>query len=169
MRLPSAEVRLCGYADEVVVGFGVLGIYEMRVVGGDEFYVVFTGEADDLGLDGFLALVCVEIRSGWQHVPLQFEIVVIAHEVLPPFDSLVGAFDVAGGEQTRNLAAQTGRRDDKTFVVCGNRSLVGTRMEVEALGPCLRYDFDEIAVAGLVLGEILRDACPCRICRCGRF
>ena len=84
---------------------------------------------------------------------LELDVIIVAHEVFPPFDALLGLFHLAAGQQARHLAAQTCRADYKPLVVGRNLVVVGAGVEIEAFGPGFRHKFDEVAVAGLVFGE----------------
>ena len=120
------------------MGLGVRLVGEVDVVGADELHVVLAGEANQLGLDAHLQLVGLVV--GARHgglMALKFNVIVVAHQLLPPAHAAVGALDVAGHEQLRQLAAQTGRADDETLVVGRYLLLVRARVHVKAFGPGL--------------------------------
>ena len=126
----------------------------MDVVGADELDVVFAGQGDELRLDGLLYLVALVVGAhGGGLVALQLDVVVVAHQLLPPAHAAVGLVVVAGGQQLGYFAAETGRGDDQALLVGGDGLPVGTGVHVEALGPGLRHQLDKVFVARLVLGQ----------------
>ena len=84
---------------------------------------------------------------------LQLDVVVVAECVLEPFDLSLGLFDFSGLYQSRYFAAKTGRAHDEPLAVVVESFLVGSRMRVEAFGPCLRHYLDEVVIARFVFRE----------------
>ncbi len=136
------------------MGFGIVFIDKMDVVGGDDFHIILTSQGYEFRLD--LALFFIRIMGGIDHcglMSLQFDVIIIAHQVFPPCHGSISFFVSSLHKQLRNLAAQAGRGYNQTFVMFLDFVLVRTRVHIEAFGPCLRYQLYEIVVAGGVLGQ----------------
>ena len=114
------EVCLGRDTNQVVVSLGILFVDKVRVVGGYEFDIILAGKSYNLRLDLLLLFVglVIGIRDS-RLMALQFEIVVVTHEVFPPLDRLVGAVDVAAHQQARNFTAKTSRGDYQALVSRG--------------------------------------------------
>ena len=144
-----AEIVVGSQADKAVVCLGIGFIDEVGVVGGHEFYIVFFCECYYMWLDFHLAFVYVATCAhGRGLVPLEFEVIVIAECFFPPGHTFVGGFVVACLQQSGYFATKTCRTYDKSLAVSCKRSFIGAWMVVEAFGPCLRHEFDEILIAG---------------------
>ncbi len=136
------------------MSLGILFIDKVDIVGGDDFYVIFSGDAYKLGIDSFLYFVGVGVASRFVGlVTLQLDVVVVAECVLEPFDLSLGLFDFSGLYQSRYFAAKTGRAHNESLAVVVEGFLVGSRMRVEAFGPCLRHYLDEVVIACFVFRE----------------
>ena len=65
------------------------------------------GEVEEEGFDAFLLLVGLVVGAGdGGFVALDFDVVVVAHELFPPDDAFFGFFDVAGEEELWDFAAE---------------------------------------------------------------
>lgn len=119
---------------------GILGIDKVRIVSGYHFYVILTRKPHQFRVDPLLLLVGLTVAA--RHiglVTLQLYIIVVTESLLPPSDTRVSLIKAARQYQPRNLAAQTSRADYQPLSMGSQSLLVGTRMAVESLCPCLRH------------------------------
>ena len=133
---------------------GVVLVDEMHVVSADEAYAVLFRElyqvAVYLQLHG-IGLVVGALDSSLMQ--LQFEIVIVAEELLVPQDRFLGRLHVSRSDHARDLATQTCRTADQPFVVSLYLGAVGAGTHVETLGPRLRDDLYQIVVSLGILGQ----------------
>ncbi len=135
------------------MGLGILGVDEVGVVGGYDLDSMLACKLDEHGVNFFLLYVCLTVRTGTVgFVALQLDVVVIAEGLLEPYDLLLGLGGVAFGYEAGDFSAETGGAYDQPLAVGGKGFLVGSRVVIEAVGMCLRDDFDEVLVAFQVLG-----------------
>ena len=148
------EVLACRETDQAVVGLGIVLVDEVHVIRADHPHVVFRGQFPKVLVDMQLHGVGLVVGPfDGSLVQLEFEVVVVAEEVLVPADRLLGLFEVVGGDGAGHLPGQAGRAADQPLVVLLNLGAVRTRTHVEALGPGLRDDLDQVVVALEVLGQ----------------
>ena len=152
--LGIVEILARREADQPVVRLGVVLVHEVHVVGADHSDVVLRRQLAQVlvhvQLHG-VGLVVGPLDGGL--VELQFEVIVVAEDLLVPSDRLLGLFEVVGRDGARHLARQTGRTADQPFVVFLDLRAVGSRTHVETFGPRLRDDLDEVVVSLEVLGQ----------------
>ena len=119
---------------------------------------------DKDGIDTLLHLECLAI--GFQCrvrylVTLQLEVVVVAPDVVEPFDGLLCSCYVAVLYLPWHFATDAGGADDKAFVEQLKVFMVGAGSHVEAVDPGARDELDEIVIAFQVLGQ--HDKVPARL------
>lgn len=152
--LRVVEVLARREADQPVVGLGVVLVHEVYVVGADHAHTVFGRQLAQvlvhLELHG-VGLVVGPLDG--RLVQLELEVIVVAEDPLVPADRLFGPLHVVGRDGAGHLAGQAGRTADQPLVVFLNLGAVGTRAHVEALGPRLRDDLDQVVVSLEVLGQ----------------
>ncbi len=68
---------------------------------------------------------------------LDFDIVIVPECVFKPFYLFFGLFDISCLYQARYFTSKACRAYDKPLVMLGKSFLVGTRVGIEAFGPCL--------------------------------
>ncbi len=148
-------------ADQVVMGIAVLLVHEVYVVGADELDAVLLRHLDEELVVRFLLLVALWIVERiLRDVALEFQIVVVAEQVLMPQDSHLGSCNVARLELLGHLATDARRTADQVLVVFFKHVVVDTRTHVVAIDPADRHRLDKVLVAGLVLGQ--QDKVPTR-------
>ena len=109
-------------ADESVVCFGILFVDEVAVVGSDDLHIIFTREFNQNRVNLFLPLIHLHICAGFLRLmPLQFDVVVLAEQVLEPFHRLFRLAEIAiiGNSVQyllRQFATEAGGTADDTFV-----------------------------------------------------
>lgn len=112
--LGVVEVLARRETDQPVVRLGIVFVHEVHVVGADHSDVVLRGQLAQVlvhvQLHG-IGLVVGPLDGGL--VELQFEVIVVAEDLLMPSDRLLGLFEVVGRDGARNLARQTGRTADQ--------------------------------------------------------
>ena len=148
------EVLARREADQAVVRLGVVFVHEVHVVGADRAYPVSGGQFAQVSVH--LELHGVGLVVGpldGRLVELELQIVVVAEDPLVPEDRLLGLLHVVGRDRARHFARQTGRAADQSLVVLLDLHAVRTWAHVEALGPRLRDDLDEVVVTLQVLGQ----------------
>ena len=141
-------------AEEQVVGFGVVLVEEVGVVGADELYAMLACQLDEDGVDPFLHFVGLAVGHlcGVCHlVALQLQVVVVAPDVVEPLDGLLCSCQVAVLNLLGHFAADAGGADDESFVELCQVLVVGARTHVEAIDPGARDKLDEVVVALQVL------------------
>lgn len=104
-------------ADESVVSRALVLAREVAVVGRDDFDSKFGTEFEDVGNDKLLLLEnsVVGIRYVCL-VALDFEVVVITHEVFPPLDGIFGFLDFSSKDFLWHFACETSGGDDEPIV-----------------------------------------------------
>ena len=125
------------HADEAFVSLGVVLVDEVHIVGGHKLDAEFLRHTYQLLVH--LLLQGVGVVVGALHggfMALQLQIVVVAEYLLKPHHGLLGAFDVAGGDEFGNFAAQAGRTANQPFGVSLYVVVVGAGAEIETVGPC---------------------------------
>ena len=133
------------HAQQGVVGLVVLAVGVVRVVGGEQRGADATGELDQLRIGPSLLGHPVVLQLDEQ--------VVAAEDVLQPGGLLGGAGDVAAQQRLEDVTAETPGRGDDALGVVGEQLPVEARLVVVALEERPRSQLDEVAVAGVRLGE----------------
>ena len=150
------QILTRGEAQQMVVGFSILLIHEMGIVGADQFDAIFLGQFDEhlvgLLLQGEGLTVGTDGRI-CHLMALEFQIIIIAPKALVPLDGLAGTLDVALQDLCWYLSCDTGRTDDQVFVVFFQFLAVCTRTVIEAIHPGITYQFDQVLVTVIVFGE----------------
>ena len=138
------------------MSFCVVLIDEVYIVGTHKVYVELASHAYQLHITALLQFVGLAVGTlhGVLHfVALQFEVVVVAKQVLEPQYSLFGLVDSTGKNLFRHLAADTCRTADEAFVEALDVGMVGARTRIESVDPCTAHYLDEVVVALLVFGK----------------
>ena len=84
-------------ANQALVGFGIIFVDKMHVVGAYELDVEFTGYAYQFLVYPLLQRECLMV--GARHcgfVPLQFEIIIVAEGIFPPFHPFFSLINLSG-------------------------------------------------------------------------
>ena len=140
----------------MVVGFGILLIHEMGIVGTHQFDTIFLCQFDKY-LVGLLlqgeGLAVGSLKGIGHLMTLQFQIVVITPEALVPFYRLTGTGDITLQDLRRYLTGNTGRADYQVLMVFLEFQTVCTRTVVEAFDPGVADKFDEVLIAIGILGQ----------------
>ena len=140
----------------MVVGFGILLIHEVGIVGTHQFDAILMGQLNQHLVGFFLHGECLAVGTdgGVFHlVTLQLQIVVVAKHPLVPLNGLAGSGNVAIQNLLGHLAGNTCRTDDESFVVFLQVLAVRTWTHVEAVYPRTTHQLDEVLVALIVLGQ----------------
>ena len=150
------EVLSGGKAEQVVVGFGVVLIDKVAVVGADQLDAVFLSQLHQ-HLVGLLlqreGLAVGALMRVAHLVALKLQIVVVAEQILIPFNGFPCSCDVVLQNLRRHFACYTCRADDKVLMILLQVLAVSTRTHVIAVHPCARHQLDEVLVSVVVLGE----------------
>ena len=148
------KVLACAKADESVMRLGILLVYKVHVVRAYELHATLLAQFDDVLVHLNLQRVYLVVGAFYGClVQLQLKVVVVAEKVLVPVHDLLGLFHLAVPYELRNLATKTCRAADDALVVFLKLHLVGTRIVVVTLAPCLGYYLYKVVVALLVLGK----------------
>ena len=140
----------------MVVGFGILLIHEVGIVGTHQFNAVFLGQFYQhlVGLLLHREGLTIGALQGILHLmALQLQIVVVAPEALVPLDGLTGAGDVALQYLRRHLTSDTGRTDNQVLVVFLQFLAVCSRTVVETVDPGIADELDQVLIAVGILGQ----------------
>ena len=86
-------------------------------------------------------------------VTLEFQIIVIAEQVMKPLHHLFRLIYPACGYEFGHLAAQTRRTTYQTFMILFQVILVSSRMGIEPVSPSSGYNLYQIMVSFLILGK----------------
>ena len=130
------EVFACTEADQAVVRFGIFLIDKMDVVGGDQLHIVFTCQFDQ-DLVYFLLLrkgSTVGIRVMCL-VPLHFQVIIFAEQVLEPKDRLFSFIYPIVHDMLRYFTSQAGRANDQVFMVFLQQFMIDTRAPIKTFRP----------------------------------
>jgi hypothetical protein len=84
---------------------------------------------------------------------LKLSVVVVAEQILIPFDGFPCSCYVVLQNLRRHFAGYTCRADDKVLMILFQVLAVSTRTHVIAVHPCARHQLDEVLVSVVVLGE----------------
>ena len=150
------EVLACTEADEAVVRLSILLIHEVNVIGADYLDIVLLGQFQhlDIGLllqgEGFP--VGMDIGVG-HLMTLQFEVIVVAKEILIPLDGLLGLVQLVIDQGTGHLTGNASRADNQPLVILFEFTPVGTGTHIVPFGPGTRHQFDEVVVPLLILSQ----------------
>ena len=158
------QVLACREAEQQVVGFGVVLVEEVGVVCADNLYAVLSSQFYEDGVDALLHLeeFAIGFLVGVRHfMALQLDVVVVAPNVVEPFDGLFCSSHIASGNLLWQFAANAGRADDEAFVELLQVFVVGSGLHVEAVHPSSGNKFDEVVIARQVLGQY--DEVPARL------
>jgi hypothetical protein len=132
-------------AQQDVVGVVVFLIDVVRIVGANHFYVVFAGPAQE----HFVHLVLF-----FHLVALDFDVVVFAENIVPPFKLLARRFLALPQDSLGHHGAYAAGGGDQAFVVLQDEFLVDARvLAVQPFHVAQRAEFDEVFVAFGVFGE----------------
>ena len=132
------KVLACAQADETVVRLSILLIYKVNVVRADELYAALLAQFHDVAV--YFDLQGVDLVVGTLDgclVQLQLKVVVVAENGFVPVYHLFGFLKVAVLYELRYLASKTCRAADDALVVLLKFHLVGARVVVVTLAPCL--------------------------------
>ena len=132
------EILGCAQADETVVGFCILLINEVYVVGTHYLHAVLLGQLQDDLVSLLLQGECLavgQLRGIFHFMALDLEVVVLAKDVLVPQDGFLSPLDIAIEDAAWHLAGDAGRADDQSLVVFFQLMMVGTRSRIETLDP----------------------------------
>ena len=141
-------------ADEAVVSLGIILINEVDIVGADQLNTQSLRELLEMLIDDKLQLISLVVGTlDGSLMELKLKIVVIAKEVTIPLDTLLGSSQVALSDEFWNLATQTSRAANKTFVILLQLATLGTWSHIISVGPGTRHQLDEVVVALLVLSQ----------------
>ena len=140
-----AQQALCADADERVVGVRVTFLDVMNVVGSDQLQPEFLRQSKQMAIDlGLLG----------NRVVLKFQIKILrAERLLEPVHRGARLVQLVLLNQLGDFAGQTARQGDQTVFVLRQDFLVDARLVVMALEVGRGDEFDEILIAGLVLGQ----------------
>ena len=145
MRSGLARQRPGLDAQQDVLQFGVLRVDVVHVVGGDELRRVALGQFQQPAVDrrqlGHL------VRLQLEEEPLR------AKDLEVPVHQALGMFGAAAGQGARDLAREAARGDDQAFAVCCQKVVIDARPVVEAFELGGAGDLQQVAVAGVVLGQ----------------
>ncbi len=148
------EVAPGGQADKAVVGFGVLFVNEVAVVGTDVLHAELFGNAQEFRVHLHLQGVGLAVGAHgrvFHLVALEFEVVVVAKHVFEPPHALLGLFEFALQYILWHFAAQTGGADNEPLTELFEVLVVGARTHIEAVDPGARNELHEVVVPLLVL------------------
>ena len=141
---------------QVVVGFGILLVYEVCIIGTNQFDAVFVGQFNEHLIGLLLHGECLAIGTDggvFHFVALQLQIVVVAKYSFMPLNGFAGAGNVAVQYLLGHFASNTCRADDEALMVLLQILAVSTWTHIETVHPRTTHQFDEIFVAGIVLGQ----------------
>ena len=133
------------HAEERVVGFGVGPVGVVAVVGREQRGVQVVGEGEQAGVHPLLVGDAVVLELD--------EELVAAEHVLEPGGEGAGRGRVVGEEPLAHRAAEAAAGGDDPFAVLFEELEVDTRLVEEPVEVRVRRELDEVAVAGVVLGE----------------
>ncbi len=153
-------------ADKAVVRLGMLFFYEMYVIGGYEFDIIFACKGYKNGID--LPLTLIDVLVGCRFVglmSLKFKIIVATKEILKPLHRLLRfgestvvkiVYTVAALQTEHNLlwqfAAEAGGAADNTLVILLEQFFVDTARVVERIFHKAHTDYTaEVTIALFVL------------------
>jgi hypothetical protein len=136
------------------VGIGILFVHKMDIVGGNELYLIFPCNADQLlvhplllGIGGSVGIGPVGL------VALQLQVIIVAEHFLVPLHRLFRLTDLPAVDLTGNFSPQAGRGDDQPLMVLLQQLLVDAGTIVESFRPALGDDLDQVSVTLQVLGQ----------------
>ena len=138
----------------MVVGFGIVLVDKVAVVGAYKLHAIFLGKLDKLLVGTLLqgeGLAVGTLARVFHLVALKLQIVVVAKHTLVPLQCLARSLDVALEDLGRHLACDTCRAYNKVLVIFLKVLAVGTWSHVVAVDPGAGYELDEILVAVVVL------------------
>ena len=136
--------------------FSVLFIHKVRVIGADEFYLMFTCQLYQGWLNSFLLFESITIGTlhGVFHLMAhQFDVKIIAKNAFEPFNGLFSFCNLSIFYVTWYFTSQTSRGGNDTFVVFLDGFMVGTRTLVVTIHPCFTDNLDQIVVTDFVLSQ----------------
>ena len=131
-------------AEQHLVGFHVVGIEVVAVVGGHQRQVELFGDLHEAVVDRHLFLQAVGLQ-------LQIEAAGVDVRVFP--GQRAGLVHVAGLDGARHFARDAGRKADEPLGILAQQRLVHARLVMEALQKALGHQLDEVVIARLVLGQ----------------
>ena len=148
------EVLTRREANQAVMRLGMLLIDKVHVIRTDGAHMVLGRQITQivihLELHGVGLVVGIFDRCPMQ---LQFEVIILAKEILVPANRLIGSFHIIGRNGTRHLSGQTRRTTNQPFVVFLQLRAVGTRAHIETLGPCFGDNLNQVVVTRFILGQ----------------
>ncbi len=140
-----ADERVGLHAQQRVVRLGVLGTRVVAVVGGEQRRAELRGDLDELR-------VGLVLRG--DAVVLQLDEEVVAPEDVLQLAGLVQrGFVVAVEQRLQHVATEAAGAGDDAFAVVGEDLPVDLRLAVVALEERSARELDQVAVAGVVLGQ----------------
>jgi len=127
-------------AYQPVMGFCILFIDEVRIVGADDLDAILACQINEYRINLFLALVDLLVSTGFLRLmALEFDIIILSEEVLEPLNGLFRFGEIATFYDTvqdllRQLTAQAGGAADDTLMPFFQQLLVDTCCVVERVG-----------------------------------
>ena len=137
------------------MGIGILLVKEVRIVGADEFDVVFARQLDQHGVDAQLLLIGLLVAVGFVGLmTLEFEVIILAEHPLEPLHRLFCSGAVTVQDLLTHLAAQTRRASNDALVILLQYLLIYTRARIERIVHIARTnEFAQVVVAEFVLRQ----------------
>ena len=140
--------------NQQIVRVSIFLVYEVRVVGTNNFYIVFLCQIQNFGVYQYLIVVNILPKFGrCCRVSLQFEVIILTKNRLEPLNCILCIIDVIGHDVLRNFTSQTRRRHYQALAVLFQNFLVDTRFIIKPFGICQRNQFQQVAVTYLVFGQ----------------
>ena len=140
--------------DKAVVRLGILFVHKMDVIGTNHLYAILLGIFQQFGIGLLLQRISLVVGAGdGCLVALQLQIEIISKKILIPADSLFGLIQLVVDNLFRDLAADTGRADNQSFVVLLQFIAVGTRTHIVAHSPCAGHQLYKVVIPLFVLSQ----------------
>ena len=132
------QILARGEAEQMVVGFGILFVHEVGIIGAYELDAVFLGQFYQHAV-GFLLKgegFAIGTDGRILHLmALQFQVIVVAENPMIPLNGLAGPGNIVADDLGRNLTGNTGRTDDEVFMEALQIFPVGAGTHIETVNP----------------------------------
>ena len=133
------KVFASGQTQQVVVGFGIVLVDKVAVVGADKLYAILLRQLYQFLVGTLLQRECFAVGTLMRvlHlVTLKFQIIVVAKHALIPFNCFARSLHVAIQNLGGHFAGNTCRAYNKVFVISLQVLAVGTRTHIISIHPC---------------------------------